>query len=555
MMVKKIILILISLSIVSASILAPVIKAQETPESWYNSSYASWKDKVFKSPDGEIFGERYTFAQIQWILYSLVSLAAGTNMLDCAEKAVSQSDEFESCAEGLMGVGDNTTSSVGSGSVIGLAALVDSISSVKIASGIDYLASSASKLHLIPEASAQGFGFQTLLPVQQMWRAFRNMAYLLSIVVILIISFMIMFRLKLNPQTVITVQSALPKLISVLILITFSYAIAGLMIDFSYLVIALVTMLAKSNGLIGGSEFGNPATSLEIAARMWEGAFWPLSSLLTLVMIPIIILLALGFAAAGGLGLSIPIVGAIGGMLGVLMGVIMLLLLIIFIVITLLKILFMMIKTTITIILLIIFGPLIILAGAFSSGVGGFGMWAKLLLSNIAVFPTLAIMGFLGHLIFWVSSHPVYDMYGIRDGKVFNPFQVNNLMGGFAGNYMDLPIFQPGVTTFAIIGSLGIIFMMPKAAELIKNLIQGRPAPGTAIGEVWGTMAGGFGAASRFGPVQAMRGLGADEGAMSALDFVSTRWGEHDPKSVRGKIASYTSQASKKIGSKYEPRP
>lgn len=42
---------------------------------------------------------------------------------------------------------------------------------------------------------------------------------------------MIMFRRKIDPQTVISIQSAIPKIIISLILITFSFAICGLMVD------------------------------------------------------------------------------------------------------------------------------------------------------------------------------------------------------------------------------------------------------------------------------------------------------------------------------------
>jgi len=60
---------------------------------------------------------------------------------------------------------------------------------------------------------------------------------------------MIMFRIKINPQTAITIQLALPKLIITLLLITFSYAIAGFMIDIFYLIWGIITNLLISQGL------------------------------------------------------------------------------------------------------------------------------------------------------------------------------------------------------------------------------------------------------------------------------------------------------------------
>ena len=46
------------------------------PSTLYNQGFTDWYAKVYgdESPPSEIFGERYTAAQVQWILYSLVSV-------------------------------------------------------------------------------------------------------------------------------------------------------------------------------------------------------------------------------------------------------------------------------------------------------------------------------------------------------------------------------------------------------------------------------------------------------------------------------------------------
>jgi len=66
-------------------------------------------------------------------------------------------------------------------------------------------------------------------------------------------AFMIMFRVRISPQTVITVQSALPKIIFTLILITFSYAIAGFLIDLMYVVIGIFSFIVTQGGIFDGS--------------------------------------------------------------------------------------------------------------------------------------------------------------------------------------------------------------------------------------------------------------------------------------------------------------
>ena len=78
--VKKLSLILLSSVLFLNSMFMPfaVAKAAEDdPQStWYNQTFEGWFVKVYgdESPPSEIFGERYTAAQVQWILYSLVAL-------------------------------------------------------------------------------------------------------------------------------------------------------------------------------------------------------------------------------------------------------------------------------------------------------------------------------------------------------------------------------------------------------------------------------------------------------------------------------------------------
>src|SRR6185369_5532352 len=84
-------------------------------------------------------------------------------------------------------------------------------------------------------AYAQGLGFSSLSPILGLWKIFRNIAYFFFIVIFVFIGFMIMIRSKIGSQAAVTVQQALPKLVVSLILVTFSYAIAGLLLDLMYL--------------------------------------------------------------------------------------------------------------------------------------------------------------------------------------------------------------------------------------------------------------------------------------------------------------------------------
>ncbi|MCL4365691.1 hypothetical protein M1437_00500 [Patescibacteria group bacterium] len=101
----------------------------------------------------------------------------------------------------------------------------------------DYLASMGKDLGLVKEAHAQvvGSGQDVLHPILSLWQASRNIAYVLMIIIFLIIGLMVMFRNRINPQTVITAQAALPGLVVGLIMITFSYFFAGLVADTAFI--------------------------------------------------------------------------------------------------------------------------------------------------------------------------------------------------------------------------------------------------------------------------------------------------------------------------------
>ncbi|MDO8573180.1 MAG: hypothetical protein Q7R77_00320 [Candidatus Daviesbacteria bacterium] len=100
----------------------------------------------------------------------------------------------------------------------------------------DYLASVGQGLGIVKTANAQvgGSGASVLSPIIKLWQVSRNISYVVMIIIFLIIGMMVMFRNKINPQTVITAQAALPGLVIGLILITFSYFLAGLISDMAF---------------------------------------------------------------------------------------------------------------------------------------------------------------------------------------------------------------------------------------------------------------------------------------------------------------------------------
>lgn len=102
----------------------------------------------------------------------------------------------------------------------------------------DYLASVGTGLGIVKEANAQGVvgsGQAVLSPIVNLWQVSRNIAYIIMTLMFVIIGLMVLFRQRINPQTVITAQAAIPGLVLGLVLITFSYFLAGFISDTAFL--------------------------------------------------------------------------------------------------------------------------------------------------------------------------------------------------------------------------------------------------------------------------------------------------------------------------------
>ncbi|MDD3532395.1 MAG: hypothetical protein PHW57_03660 [Candidatus Shapirobacteria bacterium] len=172
----------------------------------------------------------HSYSNIESIVASLNNLISGCQTDACQEKLLSDSG-------GAVGA---TTS------------LIAQIYASPPASSATYFADLGQRLNLTQPAYAQdsGPGFSGLRPLLTLWKNFRNVAYIFFIFIFVFVGFAMMFRLKINPQTVVTIQSAIPKAVVALILVTFSYAIAGLMIDFMYLIAGIMLAIINPQSFI-----------------------------------------------------------------------------------------------------------------------------------------------------------------------------------------------------------------------------------------------------------------------------------------------------------------
>ncbi len=505
------------LSVAPFSIAAAATATPAPTGTWYNSSFQDWYSKVYDdSNQSEIFGERYTAAQVQWVVYGLLSFlvnqTSNQKLLSCLFK---NSANLNACAS-LLTYSEKDLQELANRPKVkepSLASLV--FSKERSFSGINYVREKVDNFSLVPEAHAQtvGFGFNALKPVQAMWQTSRDLAFGLFVLAAIVFAFMIMFRVKISPQVVISVQTALPKLIGALILVTFSYAIAGFLVDLMYVVYGLVALLGKGFIPFGGAGV-SPATVFEFmtAGRVGgagAGIELGLMGLLFiyLVLLPIsfviTLFLTIGVLGAAVIGLVGTILAPLFAGLGTIMALVAIVLVIILIIVIiwqLVKIIFGLLKAYTNIILLTIFAPVQIVAGVFIPSLG-FGSWLRSYVTNLGIFVLTSVLIFFSFVFLEQGVALAWEGLGSNIGAgilsfIFGQSTIANLGGFFVNNSAWPPLLSSTASTGGGTGllMLGVSFVLftliPKATEVLQGLMSGRPfAYGTAIGEAFGPVA------------------------------------------------------------------
>ncbi|MEK7498174.1 MAG: hypothetical protein AAB656_04640, partial [Patescibacteria group bacterium] len=313
-------------------------------------------------------------------------------------------------------------------------------------------------IQIVPEVNAQtGFGFTALNPILALWKGSRDITYGLMVIAIITLAFMVMFKVKLNPQTSITIQSAIPKVVIALILITFSYAISGLLVDLMYVVYGILSIAARPlalnlnptfvYGLLTGSTL--PGGFLSIVMFVF--------TLMAIVVSVLSIILGVLFSGVSA-GLSAIIGIAIA--------------LIVFLIIFLqcVKIIWALLKAYALALIMTIIAPFYILLGVVIPTLG-FGSWLRMFISNLAVFVVTSLLCLLS-LFFLFSG---VSSLGI---KVSTPIGLAIIAVQSAENRSWPPLLGGGGEAMAaiIMAGVGLVIfvIIPKSTELIQALIKGQ---------------------------------------------------------------------------------
>jgi len=211
-----------------------------------------------------------------------------------------------------------------------------------------------------PSDITNGYTELSASGITPLWTRTLNIAYVFFVIVMIIGGFMIMFRHKLGGQTMVTLGNVLPKVIVSLIVATFSFAIAGIIIDFGGLLVSIIVNVL-------GITDANPISSLgPIMGSVFRGGLGTTAGIVGGVGT---IFGAAGLVGGGGL---LATFGALGGwalLAGVgAVGLLFALVVLVIIFVGAVQVVITLLKAYFQLLISIIIGPLQITLGALPGG-------------------------------------------------------------------------------------------------------------------------------------------------------------------------------------------
>lgn len=436
--------------------------------------------------------------QSTWTLGNLVE-SINTGISGTCAKPNSTIEVFDQDKQERGMISCDNSRVKGSGGAIGYTTGVMTALYNPPTSSVYYLANLGENLGLGPKtayAQVPGSGAGIIEPVMALWQVMRNIAYVIFIVIFLVVGFMIMFKQKINPQTVIGVQQALPSLVIGLILVTFSYFIAALIVDFAFVGIQLVTQIFTAPGLnnsLGDADkirghaqnanifwlFMSSAFNFENVKIAWQGTSGqlysnlggPTTSFVAAAVVTIISSAFIGpfsLLAGGATAAAIPII---------IPGIVVLVLLVALF-IQMFKLLFALLSAYITILVMTFAGPFFILAGSIPGRGGAISNWFKSLIANTLIFPAVfAAFLFAGFIL---GNNPGWSNTTLP------------LFGGVDGNFIRVLIAYgillgtPGIPA-AVKGALGVKDQNPITQAALGGAAAGFGTLSNAANKGWQT--------------------------------------------------------------------
>jgi hypothetical protein len=356
----------------------------------------------------------------------------------------------------------------------GIAYLMGQLIGNPPASAQTYVADLVQNSRFAPPTYAQGVGFGALNPILGTWKAFRDIAYYLLTVMFFITGFLILIRSKISGNVAVTVQNALPRLVLTLIMITFSYAIAGLVVDAMFISLYFLVNLFNQY-IFNGNEFfrtlGNdaPVTPRTLAfdthifsfffryvfsgtsnASAWKAA----QALGNLVSDTI------GGVFGDVLGKG----GSLGGLFNGILQVVFTIIFGIALLISMFRVFFELLMSYAGFVINVVLAPVLLLQNALP-GKGNFMDWIKNLIGGLAPFVVAVFMIFMSLAL---TGSETKAGIGYQMG----------MAGDQTGLRLPLILTQE-VNPQAFVGILGMGFMLllPEVVKITKKLVGAKEGP------------------------------------------------------------------------------
>ena len=227
-------------------------------------------------------------------------------------------------------------------------------------------------------------GYQELMHsgIVSLWNRTLNLSYVAFVIIMIVAGFMIMFRHKLGGQTMVTIGNVLPGVITALILATFSFAIAGLLIDLGGVITGLVAFILGE-----GSEIKSISSIGNLMASVLSGGVGT-SALVSGIIGALGISSFLGIGAGLGVLANPPLALAAIGVVGAL-GIIFALIVLGIVLVGAVKVLIVLYKAYFSLLLAVILGPIQITLGAMPGNSHMINNWFLTVIRNVLVFPVV----------------------------------------------------------------------------------------------------------------------------------------------------------------------
>lgn len=358
-----------------------------------------------------------------------------------------------------------------------------------------------------------GYGFCGLTAVFSLWTSIRDMAYAMLTILFIAIGVGVMLRFKVDPRTVMTLQNQIPRVIIAILLITFSYAIAGGMVDLMWTVTyAGINFISNStNAQVCLSKDAKPQPLANtVEQRLLEDPFNLTNTVLTgpnigngapncqtpgiqngMLSLSSNVAASLGTiitdAISTTLGLSgsqcnfdINIFHDIGCVAQSAFGTalvwfseqIVKLIIIVALLVALFRLWWQLIKAYVVFLIFVIMGPLWIVLGLVPGRPLGFEKWLRIIFGNLAVFPLVAFLIVFARILADAGTQP--NVLGASTaagatggGSVLAAHTLNPLL-------VFIPPFigNPNVSTFTSLLALGILLLLPSIPDMIKERLK-----------------------------------------------------------------------------------